>query len=365
MARFELILERTDVMIDRIIRRAYNSTSRTADVYEPLGIWSVEVICKFMFNCGMSPDEHEFSTMLKAMEGSPPTFFIDRAFPWLRRLKLEASLPGPIGHAYRSSAQWHKETARLLAEFQKRDLSTEEKLGFVGGHVFLTPHKTLGRTLTFNEAVGEAMGLALAGSSVTQHTLTYLLYELAKPEGQAIQEKLRREVQEVGDEGPAIMDLRYLAAVIKETHRVHPAIMSTLPRILTHPLAVQDTDITLPPGTIVGMQNFVHHRDPVLFPEPDSFIPERWLEGHALNQGVTLKDMDEALTPYSLGPRVCLGQTLAKIQLPLSVTRLLKRVKFTLSNEMTEDDMFGQDSWAVKIKGGKLLLQIQVLEKQK
>jgi cytochrome P450 len=48
------------------------------------------------------------------------------------------------------------------------------------------------------------------------------------------------------------------------------------------------------------MQNYVHHRDPTLFPEPDEFIPDRWLKDS--------KDMDSAITPFSVGAYNSIGQ---------------------------------------------------------
>ena len=52
------------------------------------------------------------------------------------------------------------------------------------------------------------------------------------------------------------------------------------------------------------MSNFVHQRDPSTFTAPDTFRPERWLEAD-LHQ---LLKQTEAFTPFSIGPRNCIGQ---------------------------------------------------------
>jgi cytochrome P450 len=85
--------------------------------------------------------------------------------------------------------------------------------------------------------------------------------------------------------------------------RLYPTIISTLPRVLDVELMVGNGKYRLPAGTKIGMQNYVHHRDPEVFPAPEQFLPERWLGG-------STKEMVGALTPFSLGPRSCLGQNL-------------------------------------------------------
>ncbi|KAH7061767.1 cytochrome P450 [Paraphoma chrysanthemicola] len=64
----DVIIERTDAMVDCIVREAYKSSIRTVDVFHLLGVWSVEVICKVMFNTQFSANEAQISTILKAME---------------------------------------------------------------------------------------------------------------------------------------------------------------------------------------------------------------------------------------------------------------------------------------------------------
>lgn len=360
VARSDLILGRTDAMADRILERVTHSPTKTVDIAPLLGVWSVEVICKVAFNSDVS-DEQRLHTILKSIEGAPLSLLINSILPFMRTLSFRSRLPGIIGHTYRSASLWKKETASMLADFQKQDLSKEEKKHFLGGHLFSTPHKISGQTLTFDQALEESMGTIIAGAQVTQHTLLFLLNAIGRPEGQSMQERLRKELQGVADSITELVKLPFLGAVIKETYRVHPGIISTLPRILKEPLVIRDSfGLTLPPGTVVGMQNYVHHRDPELFPQPDSFIPERWLEGHELAR--ELKDMNAAITPYSLGTRSCLGQNLAKAELHLAVARLLRRIQFTTSSSMKEDDLIMEDSWVVRPQRERLLVEIESLE---
>ncbi|KAH2126845.1 hypothetical protein KXV68_002403, partial [Aspergillus fumigatus] len=65
-------------------------------------------------------------------------------------------------------------------------------------------------------------------------------------------------------------------AVIKESLRMSPGVASPLPRVVPSSGAyIAKTFI--PGGTVVGMSSHFVHRDKTIFPNPDEFIPERWL----------------------------------------------------------------------------------------
>jgi cytochrome P450 len=295
--------------------------------------------------------EDKTRLLMNAMDDSAKTLPITSIMPWLGSTKLGRKLPGPVGHAFRQLVTWQVLSREMVDHLIKVTASgaesTEKNL--------LAPllngvDSFLGRRLTKDELVEEAMGIMFAGSGTTSTTLTYLLYSISCPENAAVQTRLREEVLSLPEND--ILALRnsvYINAVIKETFRLHPTIISTLPRIVTEPLQVGD--IALPPGTIVGMQNYVHHRDPAVFPQPHEFRPERWLE--------STKEMDLSLTPFSLGRRNCIGQNLAWEELYLAVDALM-RAGFTLllSKEMETDEMEMEDRFNIAPKGRRLMLDV-------
>lgn len=349
------------MLIDRLLKSASESPTQTADAYDLFGAWGIEIICKLLVNADIPDDPSQTIHLLEALDSSPPTFFANILIPWLQTFRFRTMIPGFLGHAYRAFAEWEALTIGMLKDFQNQDGGHGDKGKFGVTPLLEAKNKQLGRNYTFREALEEAMGIVLAGSGVSGATFIYLTYSLARPEGRRVQKRLREELEGAGDSLAELTALPYLNAVIKETYRVFPAIMSTLPRILGRPLDVADTDITLPPGTVVGMQNYVHHRDPKLFPKPDEFIPERWLENHEMNRGINLEDANAALTPYSVGSRNCMGQTLAKTELYLAVPRLVRRLDFSLSSNMKEDDMHMKDGFAVQPKGRRLFLDVKLI----
>ncbi|KIW97499.1 uncharacterized protein Z519_01083 [Cladophialophora bantiana CBS 173.52] len=187
--------------------------------------------------------------------------------------------------------------------------------------MFVNEDPYLGRRLTQPELVEELMSITFAGSGTTPSTLTYLLYAMSK-------DTVRQECLHLNE----VKNLPYLNAVLKETFRLYPTIMSTLPRILDRPVNIGD--YVLPPDTLVGMQNYVHHRDAELFHRPDEFLPERWLEKNG--DASRIKYMESALTPFSLGPRNCIGQNLAKAELYLAVSNIFRKLRLQLNADMTK-----------------------------
>lgn len=346
-----LIVEMSERFVQRILKRSVASSTGTADIMPLCKLFSLEVICKAAFNKDISvPSIEHAEAYLKAMEDTPRVLIMLSVFPFLRRWKnLCEYLPGMVGYAFRQGKLYEQFTRSLFHEFREES-KTDSTERFMGTPLLRAEDAYLGRRLSEDEAVEEAMGLAFAGSGTTSSTLLYLFYTLARPEYRHIQHKLREELQAAGPRLVEVKDLPYLNAVIKETMRLYPTIISTLPRVLDLPL--ESDDIVLPAGTIVGMQNYVHHRNGSVYAEPDAFIPERWIGSGQSS------DLEKAFTPFSLGPRNCIGQNLARAELFLAASLVLRRLDLRLNEAMKESDMEMEDRFAVSPKAGKLLLDV-------
>ncbi|KEF62897.1 uncharacterized protein A1O9_00871 [Exophiala aquamarina CBS 119918] len=359
----DLILERVNVLLDRALDQVATSPTGTADLFDLCGTFSLEVICRLSFNCTFSKDSDLSHRLLKALEGSTIALLLAPQLPQLlQNTKYRGKIPGALGKSFRCFDVWEGITRDMLVQFQNQSIDSEKRATFLAAPLVDDKPKHIQRQYTLEEAVEEAMGIAIAGTGVTEHTMVYFLYQLSRPENKSMQMRLRKEVSIVGTTYADYVNLPYLSACIKETFRVHPVIMSTLPRILHDKLVVTQSGTTIPPGTLIGMQNYVHHRDSELFPQPAKFVPERWLEDGSCDLTTDLKDMNSALTPFSVGARNCLGQSLGKIELWLALGTIFRRVELRLNASMTEDDMRMLDRWAMFPKGGKLLLDVTPLK---
>ncbi|KAF1929947.1 cytochrome P450 [Didymella exigua CBS 183.55] len=344
-----LIQQKADDLAHRLVTEASASTTNTADAYKLCGLFSFETICKAAFAKDFEGSGGAESSLklLRAMDGSAPTLILDVVFPFLRPTGLGVRLPGVIGDAYRSLRYWEQQSRNMVDHFLEKSSSDEKYL--------LSPIATgidgyLGRRLTHEELVEEAMGYMFAGSGTTSSTMTYLLYALSLSENEHVQQRLYNEINAVpsGDIS-ALRQHPYLNAVIKETLRRFPTIVSTLPRVLLEPLQVDE--YLLPKGTVVGMQNWIHHRNPDVFPDPDRFNPERWLH--------STEAMEASLTPFGIGRRNCIGQNLAWEELYLAVSAVMRAgLKLRLGPEMAHWEMEMEDRFNIAPRGRRLMLEV-------
>ncbi|GKZ67145.1 hypothetical protein AnigIFM60653_004510 [Aspergillus niger] len=213
----------------------------------------------------------------------------------------------------------------------------------------------LGRPLTNSELAEECMGGMFAGSGTTANTFAFLLWAcLRKP---AVVARLKAELREAFPDPSIVPDHRtcsalpYLQAVISEAFRRYPAAIAILPRT-----AVRDTTIAGVPiskGTVVGAQNRTIHFDEKAFPDAQDFRPERWLE----KENEALRK--EALAPFSLGPRKCVGLNLAQMELNKLTAAFFRRFDGEVDGSMGEEDMRMYDTFTASPAGGRLLVRLR------
>lgn len=102
-------------------------------------------------------------------------------------------------------------------------------------------------------------------------------------------------------------------AVIKEALRLYPPASST--RSGEPGYFITDANGRQLPtdGFLVWSNAYAIHRDPNLWPEPETFSPERWI----VEEGDRLYPQKGAFRPFEFGPRNCIGQELAILELKL------------------------------------------------
>ncbi|EDP48582.1 benzoate 4-monooxygenase cytochrome P450 [Aspergillus fumigatus A1163] len=167
----------------------------------------------------------------------------------------------------------------------------------------------------------EAQALLFGGADTTGTTLMHgSFYVLSTP---TVYQKLKAELRSnwrVLDEAPSLSEfekLPYLTAVIKESLRMSPGVASPLPRVVPSSGAHIDKTF-IPGGTVVGMSSHFVHRDKTIFPNPDEFSPERWLNDKG-------RDLDKWLVAFSKGPRRCPGSNLAWAELYLCFAYVFRK----------------------------------------
>ncbi|KAI0258891.1 cytochrome P450 [Gloeopeniophorella convolvens] len=164
-----------------------------------------------------------------------------------------------------------------------------------------------------SKAVPGVMYIAGADTTVSA-MLTFMLAMLKYPE---VQRKAQAEIDRVVGTSrlPDFTDhdaLPYVDAVLKETLRWHPIVPLAVPHYTTQ------SDIYdgyfIPAGTTIIGNSWAMLRDPEVFPEPDKFIPERWLSPDAPH----FPDQT-----FGFGRRVCPGRHMARSSVWMTISGIL------------------------------------------
>ncbi|KAI4520654.1 cytochrome P450 [Schizophyllum commune Loenen D] len=195
------------------------------------------------------------------------------------------------------------------------------------------------------DIVAEVLGHTIAGTDTTAITLSYFCWELGRRPD--IVEKLRAELDTVMHDSMDIpnivvlQSLPYLNAFLKEGLRIYGAAPSLLERKTpTAELPFNIAGNALPPDTIVAAQVWSLHRDPAVFPDPDEFRPERWLEGDTTA-------MNAQLFPFGFGTRVCAGQHLAQMMMRMGLAAIVRNFDIEVPLETTQKSMAICDAFVI------------------
>jgi len=187
-----------------------------------------------------------------------------------------------------------------------------------------------GRPMSDRQLRDEAMTLYLAGHETTALTLAWSWYLLSQH--LRVEEKLVSEWQRVlkGATPTAqhLQRLPYTAAVIAESLRLFPPVY-VIGREATTELELGGYRVK--PGYTVLMSQWVNHRDPKYFPDPEDFRPERWQDGLA-------KRLPRfAYYPFGGGQRICVGSTFALIEATIILAAVGQHYRFTVDPDAVID----------------------------
>jgi cytochrome P450 len=189
--------------------------------------------------------------------------------------------------------------------------------------LLLTARDDDGNSMSDQQLRDEVITLLLAGHETTALNLSWTWYLLAlHPE---VEEKLHAELDTVlGRRLPCAADLpklQYTDRVIREALRLYPPAWRILRRT-EEPFAVGA--YTLPAGSNIVLSQWVTHRDPRWFREPERFHPDRWSED------ATAKLPRFAYFPFGGGPRVCIGAGFAMMEATLLLATIAQRFRMRL-----------------------------------
>jgi cytochrome P450 len=173
-----------------------------------------------------------------------------------------------------------------------------------------------GQPLGDDDIRNELITMVLAGHETTASALTWAWYLLARHPDAA--ERMHAELDALLAGGAPTVDdvprLQYTSAVFNEALRLYPPASAFGRRPLED---VVIGGYRIPKGTSVFVSPYVTHRNPRYFPDPDAFVPERWLTGDPPPRF--------AFFPFGGGSKMCIGEPFARTEGVLVLASLARR----------------------------------------
>ncbi len=219
----------------------------------------------------------------------------------------------------------HSPWRRFLALRDRIDVLLFEEIQFKRDDPDLAEREDiLSLLLQARDEQGEPMGdselrdqlvtLLLAGHETSATALAWAFERLLRTP--AVLERLRTKLTEGDGE--------YLDCVIKETMRSRPIIGQAIRR-LSAPISVAGYNV--PAGTFLVASTILLHSDPRLYPEPQTFRPERFEDG---------RTDPYSWIPFGGGVRRCLGASFAMLEMRIVLRRVLERCELSAPDSRPE-----------------------------
>lgn len=188
-------------------------------------------------------------------------------------------------------------------------------------------------------AISQMKQFLFAGYDTTSSTICYLFYLLST--NPSVLGRIREEhatifstsrverIRKLKEEPQLLSQLTYTMAVMKETMRLFPVASSL--RAGEPGYNVRDSHGRLFPtdGFIVWAISHPLHRDPTYWPQPEKFLPDRWL----VAPGDPLYPVKGAWRPFEFGPRNCIGQELAMMEMKIVLVMVLQEFNIEIAYE--------------------------------
>ncbi|HEV2129467.1 MAG TPA: cytochrome P450 [Longimicrobiaceae bacterium] len=286
----------------------------TLDITPEMMRLTLAVVGKTLFDADVEGEAEEIGAAL-----TDAMLLFDRLTVPFNELLDRLPLPG-TRRFYRARARLDETIYRIIEE---RRRSGEDRGDLLS--MLLLAQDTegdMGR-MTDEQLRDEALTIFLAGHETTAIALTWTWYLLAQnPE---IESRLHAELDEVLEGHlPTAEDLPrlpYTRMVIAESMRLYP------PAWIIGRQPLEEFEIggfRIPAGSIVMMSQWVIHRDPRFYTEPQAFRPERWQpDAEAARHRF-------AYFPFGAGPRKCIGEGFAWMEGILVLAALAQRWRMRL-----------------------------------
>ncbi|XP_068327672.1 geraniol 8-hydroxylase-like [Pyrus communis] len=263
---------------------------------------------------------------------------------------------------------------RLANHFQKMislfDRMITQRLESRKSRDYVTTKDMLDTLINFSEEKSKDMDMAetehlfldlfTAATDTTSGTLEWAMAELLRNPEKLSQ--AQAELKQIIGKGKPVEEshiarLPYLQAIIKETFRLHPVVPFLLPRKAE--IDVEICGYIVPKGAQVLVNAWAIGRDPNIWDDPNSFMPERFLDSEIDVLGGNFE-----LIPFGGGRRICPGLPLAMRMLNLMLGSLINSFDdWKLENGVVPETLNMEEKFGITLEKAQPLIAVAMLYK--
>ncbi len=284
--------------------------SRNVDVLATMNQLAASIATRTLFAADL--DSSTFKELRLCLHIALTGMMRRMLLPW----KILDRMPTASNRRYdRARIRLRQYVTQLIADYRRAGVDHGDLLS-----ILLAVRDEDGQGLTDTEIQDQVFTFYLGGSETTAPALSWSLYQLSR--NPAVRDRLHAEVDAVLDgriaEHSDIPNLPLTRRVVMESLRLHP------PGWLFTRRTTRNTELAghyLPSGSVVIYSPLIVQHRADLFPDPERFDPDRWLEDSA-------RPPRGAFTPFGGGARKCIGEDFAMTEATLVLASLVARWQF-------------------------------------
>ncbi|XP_046836136.1 uncharacterized protein LOC124431839 [Vespa crabro] len=335
-----VMLEKSEILIDRIEKEMEKNFGKNGvNIYPLIADFTLDVICETTMGVNIHAQDNTITGYPDYIHKSEYSILHRYLRPWLKLDSIFA-LTAEGKEFYSSIKEIHRfnrEVIKMKKEARREkcqddsefdELGRKKRKAFID--ILLDINKNDSNQFSEKDMNEQVATIMFAGHDTTATAIFWTLFCLAtEPE---IQDKVYDELKNVFDDldGPITMNtisqLKYLDRVCKESLRLY-AIVPVYSRQITNEIMIGK--YVIPKNTELAIHVHGLHHDPEIWTEPDKFNPDRFLTNETQNRNPF------SYLPFSAGPRNCIGQKFANLELKLVIAMLLRKwmVKSSISRK--------------------------------
>ncbi|XP_046379692.2 cytochrome P450 3A8-like [Haliotis rufescens] len=344
-AKLKQVCELVSVCSDTLVvnSRALAKEGREVELKDHFSAFTLDVIASSAFGLQIDSQSNPDDNFIKHAKSLTNIkfagllfmsyFLVPFVLPVFRLLNLSVAPKQPldfflkvVDHAVKvrqSGEETRTDLLQLMINAHDEDSGTVEPEDELSSSLQYEVKGTR-KGLTSTEMLAHSVTFFLAGHETTSSAMSYVAYNLAlHPHWQ---DRVAKEIDEILEQTLPTYDnvgkLPLLEMCVLESLRLYP------PAVRFEREAADDiviNGVCIPKNTMVIAPVYAMNRDPDVFPDPDSFQPERFSAENKCRLGQC------DFMPFGMGPRSCIGMRMAMVEAKMGLARMLQHFKFVRS----------------------------------